>query len=137
MKYKGIELKEFTSDKTVVFDPPKEMLVWDYESSAEPSRAKVYAYLPNRDYPFQTAARYNFKHGAELLNPRRATNLELMKWLAQGNGWCTNKLSTEVWAFHEFDVVDADKPCNEYFHIRKWEDKEWHEPTADYMGLEG
>ena len=33
MKYKGIELKEFTSDKTVVFDPPKEMLVWDYESS--------------------------------------------------------------------------------------------------------
>ncbi len=22
------------------------------------------------------------------------------------------------------------------WRIRKWEDEEWHEPTADYMGLE-
>ena len=29
MKYKGKELKEFTSDKPVVFDPPKKMVVWD------------------------------------------------------------------------------------------------------------
>ena len=29
MIYKGIELKEFTSEKPVVFDPPKRMLVWN------------------------------------------------------------------------------------------------------------
>ena len=29
MKYKGIELKEFTSEKPVIFDQPKRMLVWD------------------------------------------------------------------------------------------------------------
>jgi len=136
MNYKGIELKEFASDEPIIFDQPKEMLVWDYESSAEPSRAKVYAYLPNQDYPFQTASRYNFKHGAELSKPRRATNLELMKWLAQGKGYCNNILSSGVWATYEFDADIADKPCFESFRIRKWDDSEWHEPTADYMELE-
>ena len=28
MKYKGIELNEFESEKPVLFDPPKLMLVW-------------------------------------------------------------------------------------------------------------
>ena len=31
MKYKGIELKEFESEKPVLFDPPRKMLVWDYD----------------------------------------------------------------------------------------------------------
>ena len=137
MKYNGIELKEFTSNTTVVFDKPRKMLVWDDCNPDLVMTDTVYAYLVNRR-PKVQGDKYAWQHCAEIPEepkPRRATNLELMKWLAQGNGWCTNKLSTEVWAFHEFDVVDADKPCNEYFRIRKWEDKEWHEPTTDYMGL--
>lgn len=47
MKYNGIELEAFTSDKPVVFDPPKKMLVWD-DSSIEPKECPVVAYAPNR-----------------------------------------------------------------------------------------
>ena len=49
MKYQGIELKEFTSDKSVVFDPPKKMLVWDDDNCriiGDP--VPVYAYIPDR-----------------------------------------------------------------------------------------
>lgn len=35
MKYKGIELKEFVSDKPVAFDPPKKMLCWDVDNGSE------------------------------------------------------------------------------------------------------
>lgn len=49
MKYKGIELKEFTSDKPVVFDPPKMMLVRDgYYAQSRTHKALVLAYLPGR-----------------------------------------------------------------------------------------
>lgn len=36
MKYKGKELKEFTSKKNVYFDPPKKMVVWDDDLVGEP-----------------------------------------------------------------------------------------------------
>jgi len=35
MKYHGIELKEFVSDKPVAFNPPKKMLCWDVERDIE------------------------------------------------------------------------------------------------------
>ena len=139
MKYKGIELKEFKSDKTVVFDKPREMFVWDDCNPDLLMTDTVYAYLVNR-HPKVQGDKYAWQHCAEIPEepkPRRATNLELMKWLAQGKGYCNNTLSSGVWATYEFDADIADKPCFESFRVRKWEDKEWHEPTADYMGLEG
>ena len=138
MKYKGIELKEFTSDRPVTFDPPKKMLVWN-EIMDTPLEAKVYSYMPARRYPVGTSTQ-TFCHCAEIPEEpkhRRATNIELMKWLAQGNGCRTNTAYTGVWAAYESYTHMADRLCNESVHIRKWEDKEWHEPTADYMGLEG
>lgn len=45
MKYKGIELKEFTSGKPIVFDPPKKIIVWNRDDSI-PSLNEMYAYLP-------------------------------------------------------------------------------------------
>ena len=47
MKYKGIELKEFKSEKPVLFDPPKRMLVWDCNVET-PTEAEVLAFIPNR-----------------------------------------------------------------------------------------
>ena len=38
MKYKGIELNEFESEKPVIFDPPKRMLVWGDKEWHEPTR---------------------------------------------------------------------------------------------------
>ena len=138
MNYKGIELKEFASDEPIIFDPPKTMFVWDNGIVDSPSLATAMAYIPGRFYPVIGAATV-YQHCAEIpeeLKFRRATNLELMKWLAQGNGYCTNVAGSGVWAAAGFDSDIADRPCHENFRVRKWDDSEWHEPTVDYIGLE-
>lgn len=50
MKYKGIELKEFTSDKPVLFDPPRKMLVWNRNES-EVIATFVFAFCPSHVLP--------------------------------------------------------------------------------------
>lgn len=35
IKYNGMELEEFTSDKPVIFDPPIECICWDEEKDAD------------------------------------------------------------------------------------------------------
>lgn len=135
MKYKGIELQEFKSDKPIVFDPPKKMLVCDTaELLGDGNIDYVYAYIPAAEYPVKTS-RNCFSRCAEIpeeAEPRRATNLELIKWLSQGNGLCR----AGNWTSFECDEDELDKECNSDLHIRKWDDKEWHEPTTDYMGLD-
>ncbi len=128
MKHNGIELKEFTSDRPVVFDPPRDMLVWDSGYSEALARL-VHAYVPVRHWPV-IAEDNNWTHCAEIPEqpkPRRATNRELAKWLAQGNG---ERVFVDD---HRSDNL----PVSECVRVRKWDDEEWHEPTADYMGLEG
>lgn len=137
MKYKVIELKEFTSAKPVVFDPPKKMLVWD-NSDGLAREEDVYAFFPAWRYQVATTCQ-TFMHCAEIPGepkPRRATELELAKWLAQGNGSFTNVDGEYCWTYTEYDRTNPDKECNKDWRIRKWDDEEWHEPTADYMGLE-
>ena len=139
MKYKGIELKEFASDRPVVFDPPKKMLVWDDASGIGGRIDAVYAYLPERSSPAQ-GTKYAWDHCAEIPvepKPRRATEMELARWLAQGNGCFTNVDGDYCWTSTEYDGTNPGKECNPDWRVRKWDDKEWHEPTADYMGLEG
>lgn len=139
MKYKGIELKEFTSDKPVVFDPPKKMFVCNKaELLGDANIEIVYAYIPGAEYPVKTGTNC-FGRCAEIPeqpNPRRATDRELAKWLAQGNGQFTNVNAAYAWT--ELDVLkeNEDRPCDPEWRIRKWDDDEWHEPTEDYMGLE-
>jgi hypothetical protein len=140
MKYKGIELKEFTSDKPVAFDPPKKMLVWD-DDDRMCRCAVVLAYLPEGTSPV-IVDRSFWQYCAEIpeetkeLKPRRATNLELTTWLAKGNGLCWNVRGSLIWTTYEFDMDIASCACGENIRIRKWGDEEWHEPTVDYMGLE-
>lgn len=137
MKYKGIELKEFTSDKPVVFDPPKKMLVWD-KDNGKPIQCDVLMYHPRYTYPV-ICEDDSFRYCAEIpeLKPRRATNLELAKWLAQGNGIYRLTFLPASWG-SELALGNDTSECavNSDIQIRKWDDDEWHEPTADYMGLE-
>ena len=143
MKYKGIELKEFTSDKPVVFDPPKKMLVWNFATDF-PQVMDVVAYLPKCCSPVKTvnSAWQHYAEIPEVQKPRRATNRELAKWLAQGNGEKKRLDEYEkegiVFASIEFtyELGDKNRPVDECYFIRRWEDTEWHEPTVDYMGLE-
>lgn len=136
MKYKGIELKKFESEKPVVFDPPKLMLVWDNDDQV-PINVEVCALMPNRRYPV-IALDNVFKNCAEIPEVlyRRATNRELAKWLAQGNGQYQVSGGIRIWAEHPYDIGQDDDACSKFIKVRKWCDKEWHEPTREYLGLE-
>lgn len=135
MKYKGIELKEFTSEKPVIFDPPKLMLVWN-DCDNEPLKDNVFAFIPNRCYPV-IGTDDNLDHCAEIpeVMCRRATNRELAKWLAQGNGQYQVN-GSKIWTEHPYDIGQDDDACSKFIKVRKWGDKEWHEPTQECLGLE-
>ena len=136
MEYKGIELKEFTSEKPVIFDPPKLMLVWDCNGET-PTEKDVIAFIPNRYHKVieQTSL---YLHCAEIpeVMCRRATNRELAKWLVQGNGQCKTGGSPRLWTEHPYDIGHDEEACPNTIKVRKWGDKEWHEPTREYLGLE-
>lgn len=139
MNYKGIELKEFTSDKPVAFDPPKKMLVWD-DNTCKAAQERVCAFVPNRNKGLSVViCKYGYgQHCAEIpeeLAARRATNLELAKWLANGNGQVSGKYNPGVWMTHTYAKNEEHNACDESTTVRKWADAEWHEPTIDYMGL--
>lgn len=141
MKYKGIELNKFTSDRPVLFDTPKKMLVWD-EGFDDALVLDVFAYLPWRPLPVIGHTR-TWKYCAEIpkvltkeTKPRQATNLELAKWLAQGNGMVKTSGGSCACSNFCLTTYDIDDTCSNEWVVRKWNDKEWHKPTADYMGLE-
>ena len=134
MKYKGIELKEFESEKPVVFDPPKRMLVWN-DCDDEPSKDNVFAFIPNRCYPV-IGTDDNLDHCAEIPveSSELATVLQLAKWVATGNGLL--KRVCCITNYVSFDEIDENSPVSDSVLVRKWGDKEWNKPTREYLGLE-
>ena len=134
MEYKGIELKEFKSEKPVVFDPPKRMLVWDYVDGT-PIEKDVIAFIPNRYHKVieQTSV---YIHCAEIPeeSSKLATVLQLAKWVATGNGLL--KRGCCITNYVSFDEIDENSPVSDATLVRKWGDKEWHKPTREYLGLE-
>ena len=136
MKYKGIKLKEFESENPVSFDPPKLMLVWN-DGDSEPSKENVFAFIPTRCYPV-IATDDDLNHCAEIPEVlcRRATNRELAKWLVLGNGQYKVSGGSRLWTEHHYDIGQDDDDCSKFITVRKWGDKEWHEPTLEYLGLE-
>ena len=136
MKYKGIELKEFESEKPVLFDPPKRMLVWDCNDGT-PIEKDVIAFIPNRYHKVieQTSI---YIHCAEIPEVvcRRATNRELAKWLVQGKNGQYHVSDGRIWTQHHYDIGQDDDDCSNFIKVRKWCDKEWHEPTREYLGFE-
>lgn len=143
--YNGMELEEFTSDKPVIFDPPKKCIVWMKNNNGncvELGTAWIHdviAYLP-RKYCKVFTANDMFEHCAmipEKPAPRRATKQEFARWIAQGKGEWKERCSD--YAFVQWDSyrdAEANEPCSEKIVVRKWDDTEWHEPTVDYIGLE-
>ena len=134
MKYKGIELNEFTSDKPVVFDPPKRMLVWDCDDET-PTEKDVIAFIPNRYHKVIEQTSLSL-HCAEIPeeSSELATVLQLAKWVATGNGLL--KRGCCITNYVSFDEIDENSPVSDATLVRKWGDKEWHKPTLEYLGLE-
>lgn len=134
MKYKGKELKEFTSEKNVYFDPPKKMVVWDDDLS--PREEEVVAFFAGIRRYRVVAMFANHDHCAEIPEepkPRMATKLEVLKWLAQGNGIAKDKGDNLTYAWFSVGEYEMDEPCDYTTLVRKWDDAKWHEPTVDYM----
>lgn len=143
INYNGMELEEVT--KPQIFDQPKKCVVWDF---GDPARGFVEKYVVailkdyNRD-TMRPIIAYDgtlWNHCAILPEkpaPRIATNRELARWLAQGNGeWCncigdSSRAAIEWWYDHGHSETKAKN-----VFVRKWDDTEWHEPDVEYMSIE-
>ena len=136
IKYNGMELKSITECK--VFEEPQDMLVWN-TSYDRPIEREVCAIIPYRSSGSVITTCGAYQYCAEIPKkpePRRATNRELAKWLAQGNGEVKYASQYAVKIHIEYGTKCDNDPCHESFKVRKWDDTEWHEPTVDYMGIE-
>lgn len=150
MKYKGQELKEITTPN--IDNPPKKMLVWD-EGYTEPLERVVCAtaidncgdlFFFTRNKDKQLGGLVTWSHCAEIPEepkPRRATNRELSRWLAEGNGeWLyehTEKFNDDYASInYHYDARVTNDEVSEGIKVRKWDDINWHAPTAEYMGIE-
>lgn len=131
MEYNGIELKEITTSQ--IFDPPKEMLVWDYVDSA-PFKMPVHAIVASKTFPV-IAEEGDYQYCAEIPETPRVTNRELSKWLAKGHGEYRNQIGA-VSNLYIYVDLETDVAVPSYIRVRKWDDADWHEPTVDYMGIE-
>lgn len=139
INYKGMELEEITEPQ--IFDPPKKMVVADGQNS--PRTAIVTAILAQSSgHSFRVLTDNNvicYRRCAllpEKPEPRRATNRELAKWLAQGNGEVQDKSALYcTFTSLNYGPKLEDHPVIDHYKIRKWDDTEWHEPTVDYMGM--
>ncbi len=136
MKWNGIELEKIT--KTQIYDPPKTMLVWNNLTDYI-TESLVVAIVKRMDglcaicfdgeiYPYCAEI-------PEAPKPRRATNRELAKWLAQGNGEICDTSYNKVHAKIHFDYEVDSIECDSRYRIRKWNDTDWHEPDVAYMGI--
>lgn len=86
INYNGMELQSIAECK--VFEEPREMLVWNTSYNG-PIEKMVCAIIPYRHEGSVITTSGAFEYCAEIPKksaPRRATNRELAKWLAQGNG---------------------------------------------------
>ncbi len=157
MKYKGIELTEITSPN--IDNLPKKMLVWNDDFNNPIERVVCATAIDNCGGLFFIVRNENEQlkgiapllHCAEIpeTKTRRATNRELSRWLAEGKGdvltlmQTANRHSREMveTSWHYFsgessEDVDYGFTGQRCKGVRKWGDTEWHEPTAEYMGIE-
>lgn len=67
--------------------------------------------------------------------PRRATNRELARWLAQGNGEIASNREGDdhTIAGYFYLIGRENKEVRSNIQVRKWSDTEWHEPMVDYL----
>lgn len=133
INYNGMELEEITEPQ--VFDPPQEMLVID-EYGDKPIKKRVAAILATGYCHNVVATDKTFWQSCFWIpdppKPRRATNRELARWLAQGNGECLGSQDDADTAWN-YPMESSNAPLREGAKVRKWSDTEWHEPTVEYL----
>lgn len=76
--------------------------------------------------------KYRVKQNDVKQNDKFCTNRQLAKWLAQGNG--ESMTGEFVSTYHIYEVGDLNDEVGNFL-VRRWDDKDWHNPTLDYMGI--
>jgi hypothetical protein len=138
INYNGMELEEFTSDKPVFFDKPVVALCWNNNGWQGGMFEYVIAFIPRSDSSIVVTDNTTWLHMALLPDPpkpRRATNREMARWLAQGNGEYKEIITDHDCCMTYFYYSDRgrDVELPKEIKVRKWSDTEWHEPTVDYL----
>ena len=143
IKYSGMSLQEFVGAQ--IFDPPRLCLVWDDDEFNENTiheKSYVCVIIPptcEAEHRVVTCNGVHWKHCALLPeNPaqRRATNRELAKWLAQGNGEISGDTKEYTIVGYYYAIGDENTPVKDGIKVRKWSDTEWHTPDVEYMGIQ-
>lgn len=140
INYNGMELEEVTEPQ--IFDPPKTMAVWDGRGPNErknESITEVFCILPKK-YAEMTVVTANSRFGhcallPEKTEPRRATNRELAKWIASGNGEVKDIIDVAI-TFYSYPNGLENTEVRDGIKVRKWDDTEWHKPDVEYMSIE-
>lgn len=139
INYNGMEkLEEITETK--VFDEPHDMFVWN-NSDRVPTIKSVCAIIPYRHAGSVITTNGAYEHCAEIPEkpaPRRATNRELAKWLAHGNGELADKTDNHNLSYncyYSYIIDRSEEFVSDSIEVRKWDDEEWHTPDVEYMGI--
>lgn len=136
MKYNRIELTHITTPQ--IFDPPKEMLVWDENYNA-PLIQHVVAITSNNNFRVITVdSIYSYCAAIpEEPKPKRATYLQLAEWLAKGNGMCRRNPTKFADIGFSLHIDEENRELEECeFSIRPFGTTEWLEPTLENMKME-
>ena len=135
INYNGMELEEVTTPQ--IFDPPRRCVVW-FDGDVDGEIKNVIAILAKSSglrCKAVTDEWSSFEHCALLPDPpkpRRATNRELSRWLAQGDGECLGSQDDADTAWN-YPRECSDTEVRDGAKVRKWSDTEWHEPDVEYL----
>jgi hypothetical protein len=137
INYNGMELEEVTTPQ--IFDPPRKCVVWDDNTTNWKTAEIIAIFAPSSKLQYKALSKSaNFyKHCALLPDPpkpRRATNRELARWIAEGKGEIL--IPHCVTQHVSYAVGQDNKECVSGQQVRKWSDTEWHEPDVFYMEIE-
>lgn len=141
MKHNGVELVEVTEPQ--ICNPPKKMFVWNegsIDSYVIERDVVAIVTINNKTHVFAESMTSfdTFDHCAEIpeeAKPRRATERELSRWLGMGLGEVKRTDGNLAFTNFSYDVRSVDKRLSDEYLVRRWDDDDWHEPTAKYMGL--
>lgn len=137
INYYGMELEEVTIPQ--IFDPPRNCLVWDENPRPYCTLSVSAIARTKHGLRILSDEGTTWRHCAILPDPpksRRATNRELSRWLAQGNGEISGDTKEYTIAGYYYTIGDENAPVKNEISVRKWSDTEWHEPTVDYLGID-
>ena len=141
INYNGMDLEVFTPENTTAFNPPIKCVGWndknvkvEFELSSALSKDIWLHRFIGKSKDGNPVAFMFCALLPDPPKPRRATNRELARWLAMGNGERIDKNCKYVeGASFSYKLHEQNCEVDECYMVRKWSDTEWHEPTVDYL----